>query len=153
MDPFQQSNSRQPKTSARWFAAVTIVALLLAGCGRSGPDDAGATATGGLSDALPGAEGDDQTEAQPEAAMAGVRAVSEEPVVAVLPGAADAPTTTATTFPVPASKVYVVQSGDSLSVIADSFDVTIDDIRRANPNVEDIHKIKQGQELVIPAPS
>ena len=45
--------------------------------------------------------------------------------------------------------VYKVQSGDSLSSIADKFGVTVDDIVKVN-NIVNPNEIYAGQELIIP---
>ncbi len=46
---------------------------------------------------------------------------------------------------------YVVRDGDSLSAIADRFDVTEAAIMRAN-NLTDPNRLLVGQELIIPPP-
>jgi LysM repeat protein len=48
-------------------------------------------------------------------------------------------------------QLYVVREGDSLSAIADRFDVTEAAIMRAN-NLTDPNRILEGQELIIPPP-
>jgi murein DD-endopeptidase MepM/ murein hydrolase activator NlpD len=45
--------------------------------------------------------------------------------------------------------VYIVQAGDTLSFIASRFNVTLDDLEAANPNI-DPNTLAPGQELVIP---
>jgi LysM repeat protein len=63
-----------------------------------------------------------------------------------------APTTVATTItttPPPEDVIYVVQSGDSLSTIAQRFGVSVDEIAQAN-GITDVNAIMAGQELVIP---
>jgi murein DD-endopeptidase MepM/ murein hydrolase activator NlpD len=45
--------------------------------------------------------------------------------------------------------VYIVQAGDTLSYIASRFNVTLDELETANPNV-DPNALSPGQELVIP---
>jgi murein DD-endopeptidase MepM/ murein hydrolase activator NlpD len=45
--------------------------------------------------------------------------------------------------------VYIVQAGDTLSYIASRFNVTLDDLETANPNI-DPNTLAPGQELVIP---
>jgi membrane-bound lytic murein transglycosylase D len=44
---------------------------------------------------------------------------------------------------------YVIQSGDSLSVISDKFGVSIADIKAAN-NISNVNKIRAGQTLLLP---
>jgi LysM repeat protein len=46
----------------------------------------------------------------------------------------------------------VIESGDTLSGIAEKFGVPVDSIAQAN-NIADVNEIKPGQELIIPAPS
>jgi murein DD-endopeptidase MepM/ murein hydrolase activator NlpD len=45
--------------------------------------------------------------------------------------------------------VYIVQAGDTLSYIASRFNVTLDELEAANPNI-DPNALAQGQEIVIP---
>ena len=45
--------------------------------------------------------------------------------------------------------VYIVQAGDTLSYIASRFNVTLDELEAANPNI-DPNTLAPGQELVIP---
>lgn len=56
---------------------------------------------------------------------------------------------TPTTTPV-ARRVHVVVSGDSLSRIADLYDVSIDQLIAANPGLTE--NIQIGQEIIIPTP-
>jgi LysM repeat protein len=53
--------------------------------------------------------------------------------------------------PDPAKKTYVVVKGDTPVSIAKKFKVTSDQLLAMN-NIEDAHKLKIGQKLVIPAP-
>ena len=62
---------------------------------------------------------------------------------------AASPTTTATPTPSGGQQTYTVQSGDSLSTIAQRYNVTVDDLKRANNLTNDT--IQVGQKLVIPA--
>ena len=111
------------------------MALVVAGCGRSAPDDAAGTASDG-----------------PEPAAAGIRVVSEDTVVPPAPTTippqttAPAPTTTGPTVP---AGTYVVAAGDTLSVIAERFGVSVDAISEAN-GITDVNSIRPGQELIIP---
>ena len=68
--------------------------------------------------------------------------------------ASSAPTATPapTPIPEPTPQVYVVKSGDTLSKIARSFGLTVEQIREANPSITDPNKIKVGDEIVIPLP-
>lgn len=45
--------------------------------------------------------------------------------------------------------IYIVQSGDTLGSIAELYDISIDDLARAN-SISDIDHIEVGQQLVIP---
>lgn len=63
------------------------------------------------------------------------------------------PTTTATTTPAPATQVtYVIQSGDSLSVIAERFGISTAALAEFNA-IGDVNSIKVGQEIRIPPTS
>lgn len=128
--------SPTPRTQKRGRAAlfgVLAVSLALSGCGRSAPENVG--------EALP-------TEGEPEAA--GVQVVSEQAVVVPTPTTPTVPTTVATTVAPPAaSSTYVVQPGDTLSVIAEQFGVSTDAISQAN-GITDVNSIQPGQELTIP---
>ncbi len=55
-----------------------------------------------------------------------------------------------TPVPEPTAQVYVVKSGDTLSKIARSFGLTIEQLREANPAITDPNKIKVGDEIIIP---
>lgn len=57
-----------------------------------------------------------------------------------------------TLVPSPTPVVYVVQPGDSLSGIALSFEISVDEITQAN-GIQDANVIKVGQKLVIPGPT
>ena len=56
-----------------------------------------------------------------------------------------------TSKPDAAKKTYVVVKGDTPVSIAKKFKITSDQLLTAN-NIEDAHKLKIGQKLVIPAP-
>jgi LysM repeat protein len=55
--------------------------------------------------------------------------------------------------PVGSPRFYKIKPGDSLARIARHFDVTIEDILAANPQVQDADHIEVGQILVIPQPT
>jgi LysM repeat protein len=57
-----------------------------------------------------------------------------------------------TKTPTPTSFVYVVQAGDTLSAIATKFNVTVQAILDANPDITDPNVIFVGQKIIIPAP-
>lgn len=48
-------------------------------------------------------------------------------------------------------KKHTIQSGETLTVIADMYDTTVDDIVKANPNIKDPNLIYAGDELIIPS--
>jgi LysM repeat protein len=74
-------------------------------------------------------------------------AVKEErKAIPVKPVAETAPKATETS-----KKTYVVAKGDTPVSIAKKFKVTSDQLLTAN-NIEDAHKLKIGQKLVVPAP-
>ncbi|MGB5756867.1 MAG: LysM domain-containing protein [Acidimicrobiales bacterium] len=114
---------------ALWLSALAL-AFAAAGCGRSAPE--GAASTDGGS----------------EPVMAGIEVVSDEPVIVPPPTTATVPTT-ATTAPPATAGSYVVESGDTLSVIARRFNVSVDALSQAN-GITDVNTIRPGQELVIP---
>ena len=58
-----------------------------------------------------------------------------------------------TAEPAPTPLVYVIKKGDTLSKVANKFDVEIADILAANPEIKDPNKISLGQEIVIPTPA
>lgn len=51
----------------------------------------------------------------------------------------------------PETKNYTVKKGDSLSYIAQRFKVTQGEIKELNPSVKNANKLKEGQELKLPA--
>ena len=53
--------------------------------------------------------------------------------------------------PEPSAEVYVIKSGDTLSKVATSFDLTLDELLAANPQITDPDKIAIGDEITIPA--
>src|SRR3989440_3477916 len=83
------------------------------------------------------------TKAKEESAKAPVK--EERKAIAVKP-TAEAPAKAET-----AKKTYVVVKGDTPVSIAKKFKITSDQLLTAN-NIEDAHKLKMGQKLVIPAP-
>ncbi len=111
-------------------AALVAMLVVAAGCGRSAPNDA-----------LDGLDGDPD--------IAGVSVTSPDAVVdtvATTPGETLPPSTEA----VPVAQVtYVVQPGDTLSVIASNYDVSIEALAEAN-GIVDVNAIAPGEELVIP---
>ena len=117
--------------AAKVIGIMVAAALVGAACGRSAPEDASA-----------------EIDPAQEPASAGVQATSESSVV---PPVA---TTTTTTAAPPASEpqpggAYVVEPGDTLSVIAERFGLTTEQLSQAN-NITDVDSIRPGQELIIP---
>ncbi|MGI9596930.1 MAG: LysM peptidoglycan-binding domain-containing protein [Acidimicrobiales bacterium] len=128
--PIDPKPRRTVAPVAWWCCALLCCGALAAGCGRSDPDQASAVP-------------DDGT----EPAVAGIQVVSDEPVVAPAPTPSSVATTATTAAPV--SGNYVVQSGDTLSVIAERFGVSVDALSQAN-QITDVNTIRPGQELIIP---
>jgi hypothetical protein len=52
----------------------------------------------------------------------------------------------------PTPLVYVIKKGDTLSKVANKFDVELAALLAANPKITDPNKISLGQEIVIPTP-
>jgi LysM repeat protein len=75
--------------------------------------------------------------------------VSITPLASVTPS----PSPEFTAAPTPTPRVYRVKRGDSLSSIARKFDVTVQEILDANPQIENPDRIQPGDELTIPSPS
>lgn len=63
------------------------------------------------------------------------------------PSASVEPTST----PAPTQQIYVVQSGDTLSGIAQRYGTTLEALRAANPQITNVDEIKIGDEIIIPA--
>jgi LysM repeat protein len=53
--------------------------------------------------------------------------------------------------PEPTAQVYLVKEGDTLSKIASSFDLTLEELLAANPQITDPDKVGIGDEITIPA--
>jgi len=63
------------------------------------------------------------------------------------------PTPEPTAPPAPTPQVYVIKEGDTLSKIARSFGLTLDELLAANTEtIDDPDKIKVGDEIIIPVP-
>jgi LysM repeat protein len=54
--------------------------------------------------------------------------------------------------PAPTPQVYTVRQGDLLSKIAKKFDVTIEDLLKANPQIKNPDRITVGDKITIPVP-
>jgi LysM repeat protein len=75
---------------------------------------------------------------------------SPTPVPSAPVGATAVPSPTP--VPTPEQVVHVVKSGESLSKIAATYGVTVDDILAANPSITNPNKIAVGDKIVIPQP-
>jgi len=62
------------------------------------------------------------------------------------------PARTATPTPAPSGIAYTVKQGDTLWGIAQRFQVTLEALRDANPEITDPTKLRIGTVLTIPAP-
>ncbi len=116
------SNGRSRERSVktgRLLAGVCAGALLITACGRSGDPD---IAVGGT--------------------------VATAPSSTTSTTAAES-VTVPTTAPPTTQLTYVIQSGDSLSVIAQRFGLTTQDLADFNA-ISDLDSIKVGQEISIP---
>jgi LysM domain len=68
-------------------------------------------------------------------------------VSGALPSASVEPTSP----PAPTAQVYLIKAGDTLSKVATSFDLTLDELLAANPQITDPDTIAIGDEITIPA--
>jgi hypothetical protein len=57
-----------------------------------------------------------------------------------------------TPVPEPTPTIYVVKKGDTMSKIANKFDLTVDQLLAANPQIKNPNKISIGDEVTIPVP-
>ncbi|HEU0243894.1 MAG TPA: LysM peptidoglycan-binding domain-containing protein [Candidatus Limnocylindrales bacterium] len=64
----------------------------------------------------------------------------------------DTATPEPTPVPAPTPQVYVVKKGDTMSKIAKKFDLTIEQLLAANPQIKNPNKIAIGDEITIPVP-
>jgi len=125
------------------LVAVAVLAGVLAACGRPSPEAGPANSqdsTAGPSLDAGDVPADTRT-AQTVPGRAGVRVVSDGPILTPLP-----PTTT-TTAPPATAQNYVVQPGDTLSVIAERFNITTSQLAQAN-GITDVDTISPGDELI-----
>lgn len=78
----------------------------------------------------------------------------EEPSPTPSPTAPVAPSVEPSPLPEPTPEqvVYLVKSGDSLSTIAATHGLTVEDILAANPSITDPNRIAVGDRIVIPQP-
>jgi LysM repeat protein len=103
-------------------------AISLSACGRSAPVDA-------------------LNENASDPDIAGVSVTSPDAVVSTVPTSAGE--TTTTTAAVPQQILYTVQPGDTLSGIAASYNVTVEDLAAYN-GITDPNSLRPGAELAIP---
>jgi LysM repeat protein len=82
------------------------------------------------------------------AMLAGCVSVAPEPTPAPVVTPAAPPTPT----PAPTPRLYVVRPNDTLSRIANRFDLTVGQLLTANPGITDPNLLSVGQELTIPPP-
>ena len=85
--------------------------------------------------ALLGLGGDDEPGASPSPSLR--------------PSQSIAPTPT----PLPTPAAYIIKKGDTLSKVAVAHGITLEELLLANPDITDPNKIKEGQQITIPAPS
>ena len=139
------------------IAFTFAIAITVAACGRTGTGGELSFGTTTVTNQVvqPEAPSVVGTFEQP---AAGVKVTSANTVLP--PQAQVAPTppanSVATTAPAATNQArtaqtYVVQQGDTLSVIANNkFDLKVSDVLAANPEIGDRHEIKHGQVLNIP---
>lgn len=72
------------------------------------------------------------------------------PTTAALPATATTQLSPATTPTPEGSTTYTIQPGDLLGTIAEDFDVSLDEILIANPEITDPGNIAPGQVIIIP---
>jgi LysM repeat protein len=68
-------------------------------------------------------------------------------------GSQAAPSTSVepTASPEPSAQVYLIKAGDTLSKVATAFDLTLEELLAANPQITDPDKVAIGDEINIPA--
>lgn len=146
------------RTTARPVALAIIIALAASSCGRAAPDDGIVAAPTGQAtddsqpqDSMESDTSETVVDVPSTEQMAGVRVVSDAQLVtATTVASATTPQSSSTTVAATAASTYVVEPGDTLSVIAERFDVPLSALSDAN-GIGDVDTIKPGQELIIPA--
>jgi hypothetical protein len=73
-------------------------------------------------------------------------------VATATPIAEETPTPAPTPIPEPTPTIYVVKKGDTMSKIANKFNLTVDEVLAANPQIKNPNKISIGDEVTIPVP-
>ena len=61
------------------------------------------------------------------------------------------PSTSPTAEPAPTPQVYIIVGGDTFTKIANKFNLTVEQLKAANPEIKNINKISVGDEVIIPA--
>lgn len=126
--PGPKARAKQLRTGrATILAAATAIGL--GACGRSAPVDA-------------------LEELGADPAIAGVSVTSPDAVVSTV-ATAEGETTTTAAAVVPQQILYTVQPGDTLSGIASTYNVTIEDLADYN-GITNVNALSPGQELAIP---
>jgi len=70
------------------------------------------------------------------------------------PGSSQAAQSLQPTVPrAPTPIVYTIKKGDTLSKIAASHGLTLEELMAANPAIKNPNKVAEGQQIVIPTPS
>ncbi len=63
------------------------------------------------------------------------------------------PSAEITPVPAPSAQVYVIKQKDTLSKVAKRFNITIEELLAANPDIKNPDKISIGQQIIIPLPA
>ena len=80
-------------------------------------------------------------------------AVTRRPVAEPQPARRDRDGAPPTPVPEPSAQIYVIKTGDTLSKVAKSFGVTLEELLAANPDIKNPNVIALGQQIVIPSPA
>jgi LysM repeat protein len=79
---------------------------------------------------------------------------SAGPAASGSPGPSRAPQSLQPTVPpAPTPIVYTIKKGDTLSKIATSHGLTLQELLAANPDIKNPNKVAEGQQIIIPTPS
>ncbi len=141
---------------AKSILFALVITFAVSSCGRSAPSDgvvAAPTSVPADSSVVEDGSGtqlNETADVPSTEQMAGVRVISDDQLVTATTAQTAVQTTSTTEAPTTAASTYVVQTGDTLSVIAERFSVPLSELSAAN-GIGDVDTIKPGQELVIPA--